>query len=723
VLFGQGSLGTVRNVLNWSESILYAASLLVGSALLTYSYARAQEPALKKQLKWIIWGLGFSIVPVTGLYLVPELAGLQVTPTMEMIAYGPLILLPLSFGYSIVRYRLMDVDVIMRRSFVHVVAVVAVGAIYMAVLLGVSDLVKFIWETADLNSLNTRIVVVAGMLLVALLLAPIRNKLQTWADRLFYGERYTLRMGLQDFGRTLAQTTVLPQLLNSLVRRLSEMLSVEGIAIFIEDRASETGFRLAHSGGLNREPQLPQNVKLIIRTRSIGRGFITENDLAPASADSSIAAGREASPAGELYYYIPCVVRDRMVAIIGLGRTASGALLSSEDTELLKTLSGYVAVAIDNSLLYLAEKENAEELARLKDFSENVIESVPVGILVIDLSGRVTTWNAGLEEMFGINRETALGRGAEELLDADLIETIRSATGREGWRISHDCHIYKFSTDTADRGSLTINVSLAPFEAARGVVSGTLMVIENVTERAQLEEQLLQREKLSSIGLLAAGVAHEVNTPLAGISSYSQMLLQQVPDSDPKHDLLQKIHSQTVRASGIVSSLLNFSRTGDARFQEVDLNSVLEDTLKLVEPQLHNTKVEIVTSYSPDLPPAFANSSKLQQVFMNLILNARDAMPTGGRLMIATRLVESSIVVGFVDTGVGIAPENIARIYDPFFTTKEVGQGTGLGLALSYGIIQEHGGRIFVESRPGEGAHFTLKLPTAASRHLQAAGD
>ncbi|MGH9761043.1 MAG: sensor histidine kinase, partial [Blastocatellia bacterium] len=189
------------------------------------------------------------------------------------------------------------------------------------------------------------------------------------------------------------------------------------------------------------------------------------------------------------------------------------------------------------------------------------------------------------------------------------------------------------------------------------------------------------------------------------------------------HQLLQKIQAQTVRASGIVSNLLNFSRTSDTRFAELDLNHVLDDTLQLLDPQLRNSMVEVIKHFGSDLATGWGNGSKLQQVFMNLILNARDAMPAGGKLVIQSRQVESSLVIDFKDNGMGIAPENIARIYDPFFTTKDVGQGTGLGLALSYGIIQEHGGRIFVESRPGEGAHFTIKLPTANSRQMQVASD
>jgi two-component system NtrC family sensor kinase len=725
VLFSKDSLVLWGNTLRQIELGHFAIFFMIGGALLLRTFIRTEKPLLRQQLKWIIWGLGLSGLPFALLYLVPYVLNLEITPAMEKIAYGPLILIPLSFGYSIVRYRLMDVDVIMRRSFVHAMASIAVAAIYMAMLLGVGDLVRFIWATADLNSWRGRAVIVSGMLIVAMLFAPIKNKLQVWADRWFYGERYTLRTGLQDFGRTLSQTTALPQLLDSLVRRLSNMLSVRKVAIFIEDAKVPSGFRLAYAAGIEGDVSLPADVKTAVRIRSAGRGFIVGHELRREQDAMPEGDGLELLGKGyeELHYYVPCVVRDRMVAIIGIGRTTTGAMLTSEDTDLLRALSGYVAVAIDNSLLYRSEMEKAEELARLKEFSENIIESVNVGILVVDFDGRITTWNSALEEVFGVARERALRRNIDDVFDRDLIETIQNVIGQEGWAIRDTRHIYKYNASTEDGRPLTLNISLAPFEAARGVVTGTLVVIENVTERAQLEQQLLEREKLSSIGLLAAGVAHEVNTPLAGISSYAQMLLQQVQENDPKRKLLEKIHVQTVRASGIVNNLLNFSRTGDAQFREVDINRVLDDTLQLLEPQLRGAKFRISCTYGEHLQPAYGSASKLQQVFMNLILNARDAMPNGGRLTVHTRAVDTSLVVDFRDTGVGIAPENIARIYDPFFTTKEVGQGTGLGLALSYGIIQEHNGRIFVESRPGEGAHFTIKLPTAFARQIQAASD
>jgi two-component system NtrC family sensor kinase len=178
-----------------------------------------------------------------------------------------------------------------------------------------------------------------------------------------------------------------------------------------------------------------------------------------------------------------------------------------------------------------------------------------------------------------------------------------------------------------------------------------------------------------------------------------------------------------MRASDIVNNLLNFSRTGNVEFAEMEINRVLDDTIQLLEPQLRNTQIKIERNYSENLPLTLGNSSKLQQVFMNLLLNARDAMPNGGELVIRTQSRESVLLIDVSDTGIGIAPENIAKIYDPFFTTKGVGQGTGLGLAVSYGIIQEHKGRIFVESKPGEGTRFRIKLPIVNQRMQAIAGD
>jgi len=248
-------------------------------------------------------------------------------------------------------------------------------------------------------------------------------------------------------------------------------------------------------------------------------------------------------------------------------------------------------------------------------------------------------------------------------------------------------------------------------------------VLENVTSRVKLEETLQQSEKLSSIGLLAAGVAHEVNTPLTGVSSYTQMLLGMIPETDPKHALLLKVQKQTERATNIAGNLLNFSRAGNGagtEFGEIDVNKILDDTLQLLEPQLRKSRVEVIKKYLEKPPKIYGNAGKLQQVFTNLVLNARDAMFDGGAITLTTCINDDeAVVIEVADTGIGIEPENLSKIYDPFFTTKGVGSGTGLGLAVSYGIVQEHAGTIAVESEVGSGTTFRLEFPVAEKRQQQ----
>ncbi len=241
--------------------------------------------------------------------------------------------------------------------------------------------------------------------------------------------------------------------------------------------------------------------------------------------------------------------------------------------------------------------------------------------------------------------------------------------------------------------------------------------MDDITERIELESQLSQAEKLSSVGLLAAGVAHEVNTPLAVISSYAQMLAKQVHGDEKQSALLEKITRQTFRASEIVNSLLNFSRTSSAEFTNVDLNRVIQDTLTLLDHQFKTARIKVEQELQTELPPIHGNTGKLQQVFLNLFLNAKDAMPSGGTLIISTNNGHNVQVV-VSDTGTGIAQEHIHRIYDPFFTTKNKphtktghSSGTGLGLSVTYGIIQEHAGKIRVDSKPGRGTTFTMEFP------------
>jgi len=230
-------------------------------------------------------------------------------------------------------------------------------------------------------------------------------------------------------------------------------------------------------------------------------------------------------------------------------------------------------------------------------------------------------------------------------------------------------------------------------------------------ELRKAQAQLIQSEKLASIGELAAGVAHEINNPLGVILGFSQVILRKLPEDDPLRKPLTSIEREGLRCKKIIQGLLDFSRHTMPTFQPVNLNDVVESACDLFEYQITVNNVKMTKGFAPNLPEIRADANQLQQVFSNLIINAYHAMPKGGDLRITTRAVGDHVQAIFADTGVGISPENLKRIFDPFFTTKQVGKGTGLGLSVSHGIIESHGGKIEVDSQVDKGTTFVVSLP------------
>jgi PAS domain S-box-containing protein len=412
----------------------------------------------------------------------------------------------------------------------------------------------------------------------------------------------------------------------------------------------------------------------------------------------------------DLNYFIPCTVMNRTIAMLGLGKTSQGDFLSSEDVELLETLAGYIGIALQNAQLYASLEEKAQEYERLKEFNENIVESINVGVFAADLEDKIEFWNSRMEDMHSLPRAHALGKRVTDVLPAAFCEEFFRVRDNPGIH-----NLYKFRLGTTAGDTRIVNAAIAPLLSRDFSVIGRLVIVDDITERIELEQQVAQADKMSSIGLLAAGVAHEVNTPLAVISSYAQMLAKQLQGDEKRSALLEKITKQTFRASEIVNNLLNFSRTSGTEFGSVDVNRIIHDTLALLEHQFKTAQIRVVGNLEPSLPEIHGNQGKLQQVFLNLFLNAKDAMPHGGTLTVRT-VHDHGVRVHVTDTGTGIAPEHIHHIYDPFFTTKSrphqgATGGTGLGLAVTYGIIQEHAAKIRVESTPGQGTTFTMEFP------------
>jgi hypothetical protein len=350
--------------------------------------------------------------------------------------------------------------------------------------------------------------------------------------------------------------------------------------------------------------------------------------------------------------------------------------------------------------LRLSRQELAQAnlaLSYLQEFSANIIESAPVGIATVDPSLRVNYWNRGMESLSGIGREAALDQPVERLLPWLRPELLQAGAQVE--------EVVRAPAQQCFR------VVVSPFKDPSG---GFVIIVEDISEKTKMEEQLLQSSKLASIGRLTAGISHEIGNPLASISSLVQELAEvdcdRAEGREFTRESLHSINGHLERISRIVRSLGDFARISTGRKVASDIREIFNRTIELVRYDKRFRRIRYEAEFET-VPPLLVNPDQMEQVFLNLLLNALDAMPEGGDLRVAMRHRGPEVVIQVSDTGRGIDPEVLDRVFDPFFTTKPLGKGTGLGLSICYGTVKEHGGTITIKSTRGAGTTFTIRLP------------
>jgi hypothetical protein len=690
---------------------LYLAVCLIGGlAIMVRALTRLRSVTARRQLSWIVWGSTVGAVPFVALYVVPLLLG-GVPP---YASYTAVLLgcIPLAFASAIVRYRLMDIEVIIKKALVAAAVVTVLALIYG----GTLRLAGLILGAGNENSSFWALF---ATLVVALVAPWMKSAVQAALDRLYYRDRYDYRRALVAFARELNSDLDLQRLSTRLVERVQETLAIDRMALYLRaDTATPARFRAIASVGFGRSSPGELDSRSELGARLVTGQVVSLDDPVPARR----LAGAEAAEWREtgLYSFVPCVSTDATIGVLAAGRRPRGEPLNSEDMTLLAAVAAQAATALENARLYNQLSAKADEIERLRQFSDSVVESLTDGVIVVDLADRVLRWNRPMEPIVGMSRELAVGRTLDEIFPRPFVETLR-AVRRES---PNGSTLYRVPLEPGTRkgfdAGLLVNVAVSPFQTAEGGQAGWIIVLEDITERANLEEQLRLSEKMAAIGLLAAGVAHEVNTPLTGISSFTQMLLERSDPADTRTQLLEKIEQQTFRAAKIVNSLLNLAKPSTGEMGPVDVNTTINDVLALLEHQFRMSRIQVRKQLADGPVIVRGVEYKLQQVFLNLFLNARDAMPKGGWVSVSSTTEGSDAVVEVSDTGIGIPSEHLARIYDPFFTTKAEGRGVGLGLSVTYGIVQEHGGSLTCESDVNQGTRFRLVLPLASRSPVEA---
>ncbi len=702
------------DILDRAEHAYVFIGALAALAVLIRAFRQITSRTARRQLRWIAWGTGLGVGPFAFGYALPWALGVDPPLALQLTAI-PLGLVPLTFASAIVRYRLRDVEVIIKRGLTYTAFLSAAVVLYLALL----KLVRF--SFASDQDPHNWVVAALATLVIVLLARPVKDAMQDALDRAFYRDRYDYRRALVGFARDLNSDLDVVRLGQRLVTRVVETLVVERMALMLADERSGDFGSIGDFGFTDAVPRLARQSSLVARLDA-GHTVALDDPIAAALfVAEEVEFWRDAG----IYYFVPCVFEGGAIAVLALGRKGTDEPFNSEDLALLTAVAGQVATAIENGRLYRQLHLKAEELGRMREFNENILESLDDGLVVFDVDERIVRWNRALERFYGVKHGDAIGRALVEIFDGRFVDALRGArrehpAGATLFRVPLTARPLPQAEAGHDQAAkLLVNATAVPLHAPSGDTSitvGTILLIEDVTERVRLEEQLQISDKMASIGLLAAGVAHEVNTPLTGISSYTQMLLEGADPRDPRTVLLAKIERQTFRAAKIVNGLLNLSRPGTQGGERIhiDLNEVIGDVFSLLEHQFEVARIKVRRELADSQVMVLGIEHQLQQVFLNLFLNARDAMPRGGWLSVTTRIEGVRAIVEIADTGSGIPAEHLARIYDPFFTTKTIGRGTGLGLSITYGIVHEHDGTIRCDSAVGQGTRFTMALPLAA---------
>ncbi len=355
------------------------------------------------------------------------------------------------------------------------------------------------------------------------------------------------------------------------------------------------------------------------------------------------------------------------------------------------------ALALENARLVEELRNRLAEVTRLKQESESILESSPAGIVVLDGEERVVSANGAFARLVGRGREQLLGKDLADVLPVEPLPGPGEA-------------LREVSYCEPDGRERHLQLSLAA--CGRAADDLRVLVVHDVSERVAMENQLKEKDRLAALGMLAAGVAHEVNTPITGISSYAQMLLAETPSDDPRYELLRKVEKQTFRAANIVNDLLEFARDRKQEHRTLALAGVVRDALESLDDRLRQAPIELLWQPPSNGPIVRGGDQELQQVFVNLIGNAVDAMgERGGRLELTVTSEGDRAVAAVADSGPGIPKAEQERVFRPFYSTKLASGGTGLGLSISYQIVRRHGGDLRVESEPGRGSRFVVELP------------
>ncbi len=588
------------------------------------------------------------------------------------------VLLPVSLTYYLRQRKFSDIENIIKKT-------ISTSSIFLFIF----GIYFFLGINIEKNKLLGIFWSVAAILTAGYLFKPIESTVQDYFERFFFRGTHDFKKKLRELIQSLRAERDLAALSKNFIETISHGFNLQNASLIIYLRK-------------NIYYSYPQKAKLVL-SRNFRHELFRSNNLfftSPAEFEKRFPKDFQLMDKQNYYQFLPLKSQNKLTGLIAFGLKQDNTYLSFEDWELMHSIASSLTLSVENAFLYSQLENQLNEINLLKEFNENIIENLNLGIVVLSKLNTIRTWNYFMELKFEILREKALNRKAYAIFGSELWKKIHRRAGafinNERIKIKNKEYIFDIYT--------------SPLKDNLNKVIGTIIVLEDVTEKVFIQNQLITSEKMASLGMLSAGIAHEINTPLTGISSYCQFLLDN-PDDDDNNELIQKMQEQVSRANKIIRTLLDFSRQKGEQPLKIDPGKLVDECVSLVEHQLKRKQIQVTRDFS------FKNkllgySTRLQQLFINLLINSIDAISHDrGQIIITGTETEEDTIIQISDNGSGIDPQNISNIFEPFFTTKDPGYGTGLGLSISYNIIKEHYGDIKVSSKLEEGTTFTITFP------------
>lgn len=654
------------------EILLFSLYLILAFAIIISKQNKLRDLATKNQSRIVLTGISLSL-PFSFLYGIPFALGYNPSQFQEFLSFL-LILIPLSTAHAITKWKVEDLLLYTRKFLSHLLTLSTLLILFYLLLL------KF-----SIYSLFSLIII----FLMGIFYNPLRNliyrKILSSRTKFrtlpFEGKFYLFLRNLQELHETIKNI-------------FEKSLRIDRIYLFLSLRDGRFG--LVEEDSIKDSP-LSKNFQKILEKKK----FVQVDEIE--RGKSAIEEDIKELEKLKISSVLPLFVGERIVGWVGLGKKEGWKTLNREDLKFVESIAPFVSIATENAHLWEELRKRAEEMERMKEYNEEIIENLKVGVVVVDEEERVKSWNSTAENLFNLTRDRAIGKLLRDVLDPSIYSQLFTTPSKEYYpfqsRIIVDLNSERKIYEVMRSSLLTRNNEYL----------GTIFIFEDITDRLTIENQLMISEKLASLGLLTAGIAHEINTPLTGISSYVQLLLKSSANSADR-EIAEKIEAQIERVGKMVKSLLSFSRGEKGQIKKFPLKNCINDILTLLDYRIKKQSINSQMKIPDDIE-VWGELDKLQQVFLNIISNAIDAMPEGGTLKVAAERRENNIVIRISDTGIGIKKDHLTRIFEPFFTTKGYGRGTGLGLSISYQIVKEHNGDITVESEYGKGTIFTIILP------------